>query len=398
MPEIPAVAFYFAKDVVLLAGLVAFGVPRDVRDAGRRLFRGFLPVLPLAVLWTALEMANPDQGHIEFAVLGFRAYWFWWIAPFVVASALRDERARGRAMTTLGAIAIVIGALALVQFALPSSNPLNRYAAASADVAGVSSTGRVRVTSTFSYITGFTDFVVIVPALLLSVGLATSVARRRMVLLVATVLTAIAIPASGSRSPVLLGLGALAIVAYAAGLFWTRQGRRVVAAGVLAIVATAVLSATAVEGVHDRFVDNPEETRGRFVGALVAIPPLAMTLDDYPILGTGTGTLQNAATVYGVSLRYVAEAEPYRILIEQGVPGYLLVSLVRIGLVVALVRAGSFLKAAGRRGEAGGAWALAALTLPLNLVFDHIAQALYFVAVGVVLDAVVRARRQATGE
>ncbi len=48
------------------------------------------------------------------------------------------------------------------------------------------------------------------------------------------------------------------------------------------------------------------------------------------------------------------------------------------------------LKRAGERAAAGAAWALAALTLPGNLFFDHIFQALYFLAAGIVLQSVAR--------
>ena len=390
--DIPGTVFYFAKDVVLLGGLAAFGIRREIVWTASRLLRGFLPILPIAVGWTLLQMFNPDQSSVAFALLGFRAYWLWWVAPLVVGTVLLREKDRTRALTVMAVFAIIIAAFGLVQFSLPATHPLNRYAAADVEsIAIVGSTGRTRVTSTFSYLTGFTDFTIIMPAFLLSIGLATASKWRRVVLFVGAILLALALPASGARAPLLLGLGGLAIVAYAAGLFWTREGRRVIAAGAAAIVAAQTLSATALEGIRSRFIDDPEETESRFVDGLAAIPPLAMVFGEYPALGLGTGTLQNAASLNGPAPRYVAEAEPHRVLIEQGIPGYLLLSLLRVGLVVALLRAGTLLRRASMRAEAGAAWALAAFTLPQNLIFDHIFQALYFIGFGIVLESVVRA-------
>ena len=339
-------------------------------------------------------MANPDQRSIELALLGFRSYWLWWLAPLVVASVLERERDSARAMTTLGIFAVIIAAFAVLQFSLPPGHPLNRYAATGPDmeIAKVATTGRARVTATFSYITGFTDFITIVPALLLSVGLATRSGTRRLFLIGSTMVSAISMPTSGSRAPVLLCLGTLAIVAYAAGFFWTNAGRRVLVAGGLAITAALLFSGDALQGLQDRFTDDPEESRSRVTDAIVYLPPFALGLVDYPVLGIGTGTLQNAAVSYGATQRYAAEAEQHRVLIEQGAPGYLLLSLLRIGLVVALFRAGMMLKRAGERAPAGAAWALGALTLPGNLFFDHIFQALYFLALGIVLQIVVRTR------
>src|SRR5512133_816584 len=58
MTDVPGVVFYFAKDAILVAGLFTIGVRRSVLDAARRLLRGFLPVLPLAIAWTLLEIGN----------------------------------------------------------------------------------------------------------------------------------------------------------------------------------------------------------------------------------------------------------------------------------------------------------------------------------------------------
>lgn len=393
-PAVPGVAFYVAKDAILLLGLVAFGVRPPVSHEARRLMRVFLPVLPLAVAWTIVQAFNPGQGHAEFALLGLRSYWLWWLAPLVVASALQRENDRENAMLVLGGVAIIVAGFAMVQFSLPPSHPLNRYAPTVIEmgIADVQTTGRARVTSTFSYITGFTDFVTIVPAILLSLGLTTASRARRTFLLGATVISAVAIPMSGSRAPVLLALGGLALVAWAAGLLWTRQGRRVIVAGALSIAVAILMAPDAIQGVGDRFFANPSETRGRLGEALGYVPPFAMAFTDYPLLGLGTGTLQNAAVMYGATQEWVVEHEHGRVLVEQGIPGYLLISLLRIGLVVGLFRAGRILKRAGMRTEAGAAWALAAFTLPGNLFFDHVFQALYFIGVGIVLEGVVRAR------
>lgn len=393
LPEIPGAAFYFAKDGVLLGGLLAFGMGRPVVGTAARLFGGFIPLLPVAVLWTILQVANPEQPYLELAILGLRAYWLWWLAPLVVATALAHERDRTRGLVVLGVFAGVIGGFALVQFALPPSHPLNQYAATGPEmqIALVGATGRARVTSTFSYITGFTDFAVVAPALLLSIGLASTSSALRKVAFGATVVMAAALPTSGSRGPIVLSAAALAAVAYAAGLLWSRQGRRVIGLGIVAVVTALAVSSDAVEGVRSRFVHDADETRSRFVDSLSLVPPFAMAFFDYPTFGLGTGTLQNAASTYAFSHPYAVEGEQGRILVEQGVPGYLLLSLLRVGLIVALVRAGWLLKRAGKRPEAGAAWALAVLTLPQNLIFDHIFQALYFLAVGIVLESAVRA-------
>jgi Kef-type K+ transport system membrane component KefB len=83
--------------------------------------------------------------------------------------------------------------------------------------------------------------------------------------------------------------------------------------------------------------------------------------------------------------KWIAEIEIHRYLVEEGVVGFLLVWTVRFGLMIALIRASSILKKAGRRAVAGAALSYAAVTFFGHLTFDHIWQALYFVGTGFIL-------------
>jgi len=57
----------------------------------------------------------------------------------------------------------------------------------------------------------------------------------------------------------------------------------------------------------------------------------------------------------------------------------------RLGICVALIKASRILRRDGRGAVAGAAMGIAALTFFGNLTFDHIWQALFFVAVGYIL-------------
>jgi hypothetical protein len=50
----------------------------------------------LAFVWTVLELFNPEHVSTTLAVVGFRAYWLWWLAPLLVAHVLRDEKGTAR--------------------------------------------------------------------------------------------------------------------------------------------------------------------------------------------------------------------------------------------------------------------------------------------------------------
>jgi len=397
LPQIPAVALYLLKDVVLLFGYFRFRRPAYITAVNSWLYRGFKVFWVVGFCWTLIEVLNPDQTSFPLGMLGLRSYWLWWAAPPIIANVLDDEKAKPRAVYVLLGTAAVVAVFGAIQFALPATAPINAYAPSLGEevtTAVVASTGRSRVASTFSYVSGFSDFNILIPPLIMSLGLDARDRRLRRSAIVVTCMTAAVVPMSGSRASILLGLAVLAIAVWSAGLLATRIGRRIglggAAAGVLAVVAFP----EAFVGVQSRF-ENPEETQGRFVQvAATVVPPVAMAIYDYPAFGLGTGMQQNARAAMAIPVKYNVEAEAGRYLVELGVVGFLLVWLAKLGLAVALGRAYFVLKRAGRRGAAGAALSYAFLTLIGNLAFDHIWQALYFLGCGSILAEVVGVMRE----
>lgn len=409
VPGVPGPAWYFLKDAVLIGGLASFGIGRAEWKAASALYRPFFVPLLAAFAWSLLEVFNPAQQSLALGFIGLRGYCLWWISPIVVATALRADRDRRRALATLAIFAVAIAGLAAVQFALPGDAALNRYAWGSEEmgVAGIAGTGRVRVISTFSYLTGFTDFAVLAAPLLLTMGLAEGKGRLRLVSLAAASAIAATAPMSGSRAPVLMIAAASLAVFWSLGAFATKRGLAIAVALAVFAALPYLVAPDAVAGVESRF--RGEDTRGRFEDLRMTLPVFALAEIDYPPLGIGTGMQQNVRETLDVRTPWNSEGEPGRYLIELGVVGYVLVWTARLGLLVALARAYRLLRQRGRRAAAGLALALAGLSFLGNLVFDHVWQALFFVACGFVLreaasvlmllsTSPVRAERRTLGE
>jgi drug/metabolite transporter (DMT)-like permease len=298
-----------------------------------------------------------------------------------------------------------VSILAAVQFVSPADSALNLYSVVdgeevSAEAYHIEATGRARVASTFSFISGFSDFCMLVPTLLLSIGLDTRDPKLRRATLIVTCLAAAVVPMSGSRASVLIGAAILVVTAWTAGLLVTRIGRRILIGGVLAAIVAVAVFPDAFIGVQSRF--DVDETNSRFgIAAANAIPPLGLITFDYPVLGIGTGMMQNARLSMRIDTdKWEGEVETERNLIELGPVGFLVVWLSRLGLIIALFRAYRILKEAGRRGAAAGAMAYLFLSFVGNFTFDHIWQALYFLGCGFILAevvAVVRAKEAEVG-
>jgi hypothetical protein len=399
LPQVPPIAFYFLKDAVLLFGYLQFRPPPSVRRAVRYLYRGFGIVMVAGIGWTVMEMFNPEHQSVLLGLIGLRAYWLWWIAPPVVAGFLQDATQKRRAIYVLLGVALLVSVLAAFQFASPADSDLNLYSVYdgeeihASDMATVQATGRARVASTFSFLSGFVDFCLLVPALLLSIGLETQDTRLRRAAMVATACAAAVIPMSGSRSSVVLGAAVLVLMAWSSGLFFTRVGRRILVGGVVAAILAVVAFPDAILGVQSRFEDT-DETSSRFIETAAVLPPVAMSFYSYPALGIGTGMQQNGRAALHVQTEWVSEAEAARILIELGPVGYLIVWTAKLGLVIGLGRAYKLLKRAGRRGAAGAALSYAVLTMLGSLAFDHVWQALYFLGCGFILAEVTSVMRQ----
>jgi hypothetical protein len=389
LPQIPSIAFYFAKDFVLVAGYFLFKPPPSVRRVSKMLYRGFGVFWMAALLWTVIEVFNPEHESGALAIIGLRAYWLWWLAPVVIAGVLQSQVQKRRAIYVLASLAAGISILAAVQFASPADSAVNLYSVVDGEAQYASGsgvvyeTGRARVSSTFAFISGFGDFTILIPALLLSLGLQTSDRRLRTYALGATLLAASVLPMSGSRAPVILGGGVLLLTCWSAGLFFTVIGRRIMIGALAGAVLATVAFPDALFGVQSRF--DPEESQERLILNAMVLPPVALYMLDYPMLGIGTGMQQNARGSLNVFPKWQTEIEMHRYLVELGPVGFCLVWTAKLGLMVALLRAYRILQRAGRRAAAGAALSYAAVTFFGNITFDHIWQALYFVGSGFIL-------------
>jgi hypothetical protein len=390
-PALPASALYFSKDIVLLCG-ATFGISAQARRTVAQLYGSFLIPAVIAFAVILLQLFNPEQASLPLGLLGVRSYCLWWAAALIVPSVLDSPRLVNVACQVMGITALVVSAVAAYQYNQPADAAINSYAWSneSEDVAVsvVHSTGRARVTSTFSYITGFNDFSILLTPFLLACGIAGQHARRRRLFLALAALAFFCGFMSGSRSAMVYALITIPLTIGLRAFLSRRIGPPLVAAIVLGGVAASYLAPEAVQGVIDRFQTDGDENAQRVVSALSAVPPLASFVYDYPIEGVGTGMTQTARQAFGVYYsRWPCESEPHRLLVELGIVGYAFVSLAKVGLGLGLFRLKELMKSKKMAGFSGFTLALAPLALSLRILTDHVMQALFFTVVGLLLAA-----------
>jgi len=345
---------YFGKDLVLLGVYLGY-----LRESSSRRVDVNLPAPLVLALGATLAIAlvqvfNPKLPSLLVGILGFKAYAFYVPLIWIVPAAFRDEAALGWALRRYLWLAIPIGFLAFAQFISPPDSVLNTYARPDVGPESVITFGdvrRVRVTGTFSFITGYSSYLQVMSLLALS---ALAVRRWRIRgsvdLYVALVLTVLGMLMTGSRAPVfqlLLSLPVYWLFGAAREGGVPAIGRFLLGLGLVASLVSAV-GADAVEAFRARAAGS-SDVRERVL--LPFINPVRIAA-DVGVLGYGTGsTHQMAEAVTARTLvpyswlgihRY--EDEPSRITVELGVLGFLFFFAARALLVALSLRAVFVLK------------------------------------------------------
>lgn len=284
-------------------------------------------ILSFYVFFLIIQVFNPLQYTIFHGVLGILVHGMFWVGMFFYF-ANRDFFTLDKYITSI--ILLVVGqvALAFIQYGLPTTHVLNKYAHESVNQIAVIA-DRVRVTGTFSYLSGYTAFLLfyaffiwalifkrVAPWLIFSLMLAG---------LAASFMT-------GSRSGVLLYLIFIGFALY------ENYKLREIAPLIfklsipLLVIFTIFLASKSNEllgQVETAYTNFYERTTGL---QKVGEQNRRLTGDfgyfkgdrfKYPVFGIGTGaTYQGATILFGVS-PYVqefgyAEAEFVKIVLEGG--------------------------------------------------------------------------------
>jgi hypothetical protein len=386
---------YFAKDVLLLGAYAGYFRDRP------RLRRVRLPALPAlygvlvaAALFGLLQIFNPALPNLLVGIFGYKAYFFYVPLLFVLPAVFPDDASLYRFLRRYCLIAIPVGLLATAQFVAPSSSLLNTYARSGEDayIATFGSSTFVRVTATFSFITGYTAYLLATAILILCLLAAGRWQFRGHLLLFGALgLTILGMFMSGSRGPVLL-------IVLLFPLYWwlavirERGGGAVF--GRLVIALTLVAGALVITG--DQAI---EAFRGRAAGVSdvrnrVTSPLLSpfLLLPDSGLLGYGIGSTHQTAAALAPSLApyswlngLIVEVESGRVMIELGPIGFLLVYFARVYLAFYAFRQILVLRNRFHRTLATASFLYFLTALPGGVVFDVTSDVFYWFYAGLLL-------------
>jgi hypothetical protein len=402
---------YLAKDVILVGVYLGF-----LRSRERFRFR--LPQLPvlysalgLGVLVGLMQIFNPRLPNLLVGVFGFKAYFLYVPLLFVLPAAFPTDRQLIVFLRRYILLSIPVGLLGVAQFFSPSSSPLNTYARTEEAVGTMSngsgyvttfgSSEYVRVTATFSYITGYGSYLVAITILVLAYLAATRWhLRRSLIAHLALGMAMLGMLMTGSRGPVFM-------LALLFPIYWwlavmrggdggATFGRLLLGAGMLGILLFAVGS-----DAIGAFVGRASTTSDVGERLIAPITSPFEILPDAGPTGYGIGATHQTATAFtqGFAPYYWlhglgTEAESGRIMLELGPVGFLLIYFVRLYMIGFALRQVFVLQTAFHRSLATASLMFFLAQLLGSVVFD-VTSDLYFWFFGGLLLTAMRLDRLA---
>lgn len=292
--------------------------------------------------YLAFHIIYPLQLTMYHGMLGMMIHGLFWIGFFFYLC----NRRLFNPSYYLPFMFVMVGVeivLAFIQFGLPASNILNKYA--TDQVKNIATVGdKVRVSGTFSYLSGYTAFLLFLPFFIWAL------IRKNYstwIVVAVTIAGLIAAFMTGSRSGTLLFL-AFSVILFLQSYKLADIGRvlaRLLIPGTIALMVILVYNKisvfdrieTAYDGFSKRVSDNRKsgEEQRRIVGDFANFD---FNRYKYPILGIGVGaTYQGATALFGTSeykkeFGYI-ESEFMQVLLEGGI----ILLLFKISLVTLII-------------------------------------------------------------
>lgn len=205
---------FIIKDSLLFA-LLAYAVSKGYRQPIFSLPPAILSLFLVYAAWVILQIANPSLPNILVAIWGLKAHLLYAGIILLLPVAFARLADLFRFLTRIYPLIVVpVCAMAFFQIALPADAFLNQSIMREIEnTAYFGDEGLVRVTGTFSYISGMTAFVQ--ASTLLGVGLFLGGSRSPGFMLgLATVIATL--PATGSRGVIVSVIASIVIMVFAA--------------------------------------------------------------------------------------------------------------------------------------------------------------------------------------
>jgi hypothetical protein len=352
---------YFYKDILMIVILLSYFKKHGKTPLViKRQLKAVTLLLGIFMLYALGSMGLPGGPHPVIGLLGFKAYCLYIPLAFLIPRVFPSKEELLHFLKWYLLIVLPVAVIGVMQFL--ESDPqsaLNRYAV-NEEVTGRASIAMfgtsaevyyVRITSTFSYITGLTVYVPIMFALLLAL---TSLSAKqnlqrsiKMLYYAAVGATVVLAFMTGSRTAV-LSIAVIVVVFY----FFTAQRntfrrlQQIAVVGVILYFALTTLFPQAYDAFYNRTFGSEDKVSEGWdrVSSVLNLPIEESAYAG--LLGYGIGLTQNSVPALMKRLNIPDdnpipipyEGEPGRVMLELGIAGFFLYTMLRVALLIMVFR------------------------------------------------------------
>jgi hypothetical protein len=328
---------FIAKDALLL-GLLGYALLNRPRQVNASMQPAVRALFLLYAAWVLLETGNLNLPSVLVGIWGLKAYLLYASLILLLPLAFGNLDDLFRWLVKIYPWVVVpVCTLAFVQLASPADSFINQSLKGGTEgTAYFGEAGLVRVTGTFSYITGMAAFVQATS--LLGMGLFLGGARSRL-FLIGLGFALATLPATGSRSVIVVAAASAVIMLFAAmasRLIGTRMAIRIV-------VVMAILGAISLQMQDAAWValqQRAEQASYDENRTFTAFTNAFSLFDVAGFFGFGSGSanLGSAALAKGLApfswlpAGIYFEEESGRLVLELGMFGWLISLVMRVAL------------------------------------------------------------------
>jgi hypothetical protein len=379
---------YFLKDIVILGAYVNYFGFSKIQSKWM-LNKSTVNILIFIVAgWGLFQIFNPSLGSPLVGFFGWKAYLYYAPLMWMVPDLFRSESELKDFLNKYLLLLIPVGILAVAQFFSPASSPLNVYVRTARQ--GISTFGiagmNVRVTGTFSYLSGYAVYLSVCFGLLMPLLLIKQPLRWRILVLIEAFLLIVTSLMTGARSLVFLEvlflLGYLIIQALSRPSDLWQWSKKMLLPSLAIAIAAGIWFAPAIESFWKRATlneDVPQRIANSFTQPFEFFK--YKQIDGYGIGAAhqATPALRQALSLPpGEIIPVYNELETSKIALELGPIGFSLWYALRISILVTLGLLFLKLKSRFLRQLALCALLVQAISINGQLVFNHIYAVYYW--------------------
>lgn len=371
---------YFLKDLVVLGAYFNFyGFSGQERKLA---LKGSLinTLIFITIGWCVFQVFNPSLGSPLVGIFGLRGYVLYIPLIWMLPTLFESEEELRKFLRSHLLLLIPVGLIGIVQFFSPASSPINAYAAEEASaVTFGSGVTAVRITGTFSFISGYASYLMVCFGLLISLLAIHQTWKWKIVTIAELFLLIVNSFMTGSRAVIFTEV--LFLAGYLVARGFRQPGstlnfiRRLLLPTLVIAIAAFIGFRPAIDAFWTRTTVN-QDVSGRITDSFMQ----PLTYMQYKELdGYGTGATHQAAPMLRQALNLPTgevipvgyESEMGRIVLELGPIGFVFWYGLRVSLALALLVLFWKLKRPFLRQLALVAFLIQASQINSQLVFHH---------------------------